>query len=238
MAFYRGPNTVTDGLVLALDAANTKSYVSGSTTAYSLVIRGSYSTPVSCSLVNGVSYSTNNAGYFILDGTNDQILIENRPDQPTGIRLNSNTLWMVNAWVRTAVAGSNGLGSFPVLSNRSGGPVASVLGIGAGGVMKYEHYSGSWLLETGSIQVNNNRWRMISWVNRSNNTLDMYVDGVFDRNVSSSISGNNPVDIIGASWAASSLNANIAYLTINIGPLFTQTQVQQNYNAQKSRFNL
>ena len=29
---YTGPNITTDGLVLALDAANTKSYVSGSTT--------------------------------------------------------------------------------------------------------------------------------------------------------------------------------------------------------------
>jgi hypothetical protein len=32
MAFFRGPNVVTNGLVLALDAANPKSYVSGSTT--------------------------------------------------------------------------------------------------------------------------------------------------------------------------------------------------------------
>jgi len=36
MAFFRGPNVVTDGLVLALDAANPKSYVSGSTTWYDL----------------------------------------------------------------------------------------------------------------------------------------------------------------------------------------------------------
>jgi len=32
MGFYRGPNVVTNGLVLNLDAANTKSYVSGSAT--------------------------------------------------------------------------------------------------------------------------------------------------------------------------------------------------------------
>lgn len=34
MGFYRGPNIVTNGLVLALDAANSKSYISGSTIWY------------------------------------------------------------------------------------------------------------------------------------------------------------------------------------------------------------
>jgi hypothetical protein len=32
MAFHRGPKIVTDGLVLALDAANTKSYPGTGTT--------------------------------------------------------------------------------------------------------------------------------------------------------------------------------------------------------------
>ncbi len=36
MGFYRGPKIVTDGLVLALDAASKRSYVSGSSTWYDL----------------------------------------------------------------------------------------------------------------------------------------------------------------------------------------------------------
>jgi hypothetical protein len=233
-----GPNTVTDNLVLYLDAANPKSYVSGSTVAYSLVRSGSYFSPVSCSLVNGVGYSTNNLGHFIFDGTNDQILVENTPVQTTGIRLGTGTTrWAVNAWVRTT-SGNSSLGQSPVLSNRSGGPVYSNMGVAGNGTMKYEHYSGSWLLKTGSIVVNDNRWHMLSWVNLNNNTMDMYVDGVFNVNVSSSIvGGSNPVDIIGASWN-SFFSGSIASLSIYIGSTFTPTQVLQNYNTVKTRFGL
>jgi hypothetical protein len=78
---------------------------------------------------------------------------------------------------------------------------------------------------------------MLSWVNLNNNTMDMYVDGAFNVNVSSSTPGGNPVDIIGASWAAS-FSGSIASLSIYIGSTFTPTQVLQNYNATKPRFGL
>lgn len=237
--YYQAPIT-TNGLIFALDASNLVSYQSGSTVGYSLPLSGSLTSPISCSLVNGIAFSPAYGGYFDLDGTDDQILLENTTAQSTGIRLGSGTTpWMVNAWVRTAAAGSNSLGSFPVISNRSGGPVYSNMGIGAGGVMKYEHYSGSWITETGSIAVNNNQWRMLSWVNLNNNTLDMYVDSVFDRNVSSSIVGGgniNPVDIIGASFGGY-LNADISFLSISISSsLYTRNDVIQNFNAQRTRF--
>jgi len=241
MAFNYSPKIVTDGLVFYLDAANPRSYVSGSNTAYSLVRSGSYSMPVSCSLTNTVQFTGSNGGFFNLNGTNNQILIENTPAQPTGIRLGSGTTpWMVNAWVRTTAAGSNSIATFPVLSNRSGGPVYCSMGLAAGGVMKYDHYDGTWKLESGSIAVNNGQWHMLSWVNLNNNTLNMYVDGVFDRNVPSLIVGGgniNPVDIIGASYGGY-LDADISCLTINIGTIFTQTQILQNFNSLKGRFGL
>jgi hypothetical protein len=239
--YYQAP-IVTDGLVFAVDAGNLVSYESGSTTGYSLTLSGSLTSPVSCSLVNGVQYNPQFQGYFDFDGTDDRILLENTSTQTTGIRLGSGTTpWMVNSWIRTAAAGSNSLGSFPVISNRSGGPVYSNMGIGAGGVMKYQHYSGSWITETGSVAVNNNQWHMLSWVNLNNNTLDMYVDGIFDQNVSSSIVGGgniNPVDIIGSSFGGY-LDADIAFLSINIrSTLYTQNDVSQNFNAQRSRFGI
>jgi hypothetical protein len=68
MAFFRGPNVVTDGLVLALDAANPKSYVSGSTTWNDLSGNGNNGT-----LTNGPTFSSNNGGSIVFDGTNDYI---------------------------------------------------------------------------------------------------------------------------------------------------------------------
>lgn len=241
MAFNYSPKIVRDNLILYLDAANTKSYISGSTTSYSLVTNTTYPTPLSCSLVNSVGYSVNNSGYFTLDGVDDQLLLENTPSRSTGIRLNSGTTpWMVNTWIRTSAAGNNSVNTFAILTNRSGGPVYCSMGIGAGGVMKYAHYSGSWIAETGSIAVNDNRWHMLSWVNLDNNTLDMYVDGVFNRNVPSMISpaNVNAVDIIGASWSGGFINANLACITINIGTLFTSAHVAQNFNALRGRFGI
>lgn len=69
MAFIRGANVVTDGLVLALDAANPKSYVSGSTMCRDLSGNNN-----SGSLVNGPTFSSANGGSIRFDGVDDLIL--------------------------------------------------------------------------------------------------------------------------------------------------------------------
>lgn len=68
MGFYRGPNIVTDGLVLALDAGNTKSYPGSGTTVYD-----KSGNRYNFELMNGVGYNTLYNGIFTLDGTNDAI---------------------------------------------------------------------------------------------------------------------------------------------------------------------
>lgn len=65
MAFHYSPKIVTDGLEFYIDAANPKSYTSGSTTEYDLV--GSQD----MILNNGVSYSTDNLGTLEFDGLDD-----------------------------------------------------------------------------------------------------------------------------------------------------------------------
>ena len=61
-------NIVSDGLVLYLDAANTRSYSGTGVTAFSISGIGSTAT-----LVNGPTYRTVNGGSFVFDGTNDFI---------------------------------------------------------------------------------------------------------------------------------------------------------------------
>ena len=70
MAFQRGPNIVTNGLVLALDAGNPKSYVSGSTIWYD---RSGYNN--SGSLVNGPTFSSDNVGSIVFDGIDDNVSV-------------------------------------------------------------------------------------------------------------------------------------------------------------------
>ena len=63
MAFFHSPRIVTDGLILALDAANPKSYPGSGTTWYDLSGNNLH-----MSLINGPTYSN---GALIFDGSND-----------------------------------------------------------------------------------------------------------------------------------------------------------------------
>jgi hypothetical protein len=72
MGFYRGPHTVTDGLVLSLDAGNTKSYQSGSTTWFDKSGNANNGT-----LTNGPTFSSTNGGSIVFDGSNDYTSIAN-----------------------------------------------------------------------------------------------------------------------------------------------------------------
>lgn len=67
MAFGNGPKIVTSGLVLCLDASDTNSYTSGSTSWYDLA--GSNTG----TLTNGPTFDSGNGGSIVFDGTNDYV---------------------------------------------------------------------------------------------------------------------------------------------------------------------
>jgi len=70
MAFAHSPKIVTDGLVLALDAGNPKSYASGSTTW-----RDKSGSGNDGMLVNGPTFSSDHGGALVFDGTNDHVTL-------------------------------------------------------------------------------------------------------------------------------------------------------------------
>lgn len=72
MAYNFSPKMVTDGLVLYLDAANTRSYTSGSTLWNDLTING-----INGTLINNPQYSSQNMGIFIFNGANDCVRMGN-----------------------------------------------------------------------------------------------------------------------------------------------------------------
>jgi len=67
MAGTVAPNMVTDGLVLYLDAANTKSYISGSTTWVDIA------TGNNGTLINGPTFNSANGGSIVFDGVDDYV---------------------------------------------------------------------------------------------------------------------------------------------------------------------
>jgi hypothetical protein len=68
MAYFHSPRIVTDGLILALDAANTKSYPGSGTTWFDLSGNGNNGT-----LTNGPTFSSDNGGSIVFDGVNDYV---------------------------------------------------------------------------------------------------------------------------------------------------------------------
>ena len=72
MGLGHSPSIVLNGLVLALDAGNTKSYRGSGTTWTDLSGRGNTGT-----LVNGPTYSSANYGSIVLDGADDWVNLGN-----------------------------------------------------------------------------------------------------------------------------------------------------------------
>ena len=74
---YTGPTIIKEDLVLHLDAANTKSYVSGSATWYDLSGNNNTGT-----LASGSAFSSANGGSIVLDGVDDYISISQNINPP------------------------------------------------------------------------------------------------------------------------------------------------------------
>lgn len=68
MAYRNGPKIITDGLVLCLDAAGTKSYPGNGTTWTDLSGNGNNGT-----LINGPTFSSDNGGSLVFDGSNEWV---------------------------------------------------------------------------------------------------------------------------------------------------------------------
>jgi hypothetical protein len=185
MASLGGPHIVTDGLVLSLDAANTKSYQSGSTTWFDRSGRGNNGT-----LVNGPTFDSANGGYIRCDGTNDFIEVSDNSllDFGSGnftveywFRKLTTTvaygnIWGPNKWNTGALRGTNEW-SLDIGNGTSGN----------GNIYSFTVEVGTTFYSTGgsSETLALNTWYQIVGI-RNGGSLQTYIDGVLKQNVSPS----------------------------------------------------
>ena len=100
MAFNYSPKIVTDGLVLYLDAANTRSYPGTGTTWSDLSRSGNNG-----SLINGPTFNSGNGGSIVFDGVNDYTSLNfiNPFQETIIIWVKSNTAtWNENGWISSS----------------------------------------------------------------------------------------------------------------------------------------
>ena len=236
MATKYSPKMVTDGLVLSLDAANTKSYPKSGTTWADLSGNSNTGT-----LTNGPTFSAGNMGSIVFDGTNDYVDTVN-----TGTTFQfANVTFTVSLWIKTSATSGVIISKGATASTAgwmfqfdSAGTVSGTTK-GSDGTNTYNRAS--------TATVNNNTWRNIVAVYTTNtttlasNTTSIYIDGVLS-NGTGTLGGlvyattTDTVQIgrrpTGAYWSGSVSNIQIYNRTLSAA------EVSQNYNATKSRFGL
>ena len=232
MSFYRGPKVVTNGLVLALDAADRNSYP-GSGTSWS-DLSGNNNTG---SLLNGVAFNTSNSGILSLDGINDYISIQNSTSLQVG------ETFTVNSWVLATGLG-NRYGIFSTRFDNTAGCWQLEMGTASGGTGRLAVTGvGTWIWESADSVVSTNNWYNICYVKPNNATQGgtIYLNGAqITPTVTSAytILNNTSIKVIGSGTAGGQLlPGNISQLNLYSRAL-SATEVTQNFNALRGRFGI
>lgn len=238
MAFRYSPKIVTDGLVSYLDAANPKSFISGSTVWNDL----SKNTINNGTLTNGPIYNSSNGGNIIFDGSDDFVTLGN----DSSLQITNNltlSVWFktVSLSVAKTIAakqwcnGNQFSYSLSILTN--------------GNIQWYWIPSGNCSgnptgsYTTNSSVITTNTWNNVIVVHTST-SVNIYVNGILAPSTlvgsySSLFNSTSPLNIgiyrnLGGSYA-DAFNGNMASVQIYNRAL-SATEALQNYNTMKSRF--
>ena len=238
MAGYISPNTVTDGLVLCLDASNQKSYVSGSTLWNDLT--GNFNNGT---LINGPTFDSNNGGSIVFDGTDDYVNIPNA----SSLSMASTNQVTVDIWVYPI---GNGISSTREFLNKRNNDATTYVSYGVSwysgdsgvtnSVFSRIGFTDNTVSDLFSSNQSKNVWFNIT--ETFNGTLhSLYING--NINVSASVSGKTikdtgqPVTLASYNGSTELVNARISNAKIYNRAL-SASEILQNYNATKTRFGL
>jgi hypothetical protein len=216
--YYQGP-IVTDGLVFAVDAGNLVSYESGSTTTYSLT--GS----LSGSLVNGVGYNNENGGRWVFDGVDDYI-VTNYSSNPTYF-----TIELIVKPINTNPGNSrvflgkyNGSGNDYWIGLQSSD--ASIIWSVNGG-----------LLDSNVIPNTSTYYIITTTIGTT--LQKIYVNGELKNSKATAVTSPGGNVTLGVFGETVSFDTAVSISALKIyNRELTDSEVQQNFNAQRSRFGL
>lgn len=215
MATVGGSNIVTDGLILSLDAANPKSYPGSGTTWEDVSGNNNNGT-----LTNGPTFSNNS---IVFDGVNDRIECGTW----------SVSYLTVSTWVyKTATTTNQG-----ICRKQNGWAVSQF-----NGTLQIAPGT-SWAFYNTGYTIPLNTWINIVYVYRGTGAADsqtVYINGssIYNSSVGSGpFSPNSNAVRIGYDdnnwyWGGAISNTNIYNRVLLV------QEILQNYNSQKSRFNL
>jgi energy-coupling factor transporter ATP-binding protein EcfA2 len=222
---------VTNGLVLNLDAGFTPSYPTTATTWYDVSSGGNNGT-----LINGPTYSTSGGGSIVFDGINDYANVS------SFINLGFDVPWTIGCWFNTNSTQSSKVGLitlsfFPNLLMFENGMISLWNSVGPS-----IDFGFSYPYLTSSGSYNNGEWHCVVGSCNTGGIAKLYVDGVLIN--SANYSPNkiraiyNGVDLGRERNNGPKLfNGKITFGVVYDRAL-SDSEVLQNYNAQKGRFGL
>ena len=222
MSVSNGPSIVTSGLVLSLDAADKNSYPGSGTTWTDLSGNANNGT-----LTNGPTFSSANQGTIVFDGVDDYTSCGNASNLQI-------TVGTISAWVKTSSPGSSYRGII-VKQNAWGLFVKDSI------LIAYDW--GNFADRTTGINIADGTWKNVAMtftetIGTPSNNVTIYLNGsavqiATVKNFNQSV----PVELAAGGGGGQNLNGTISGAQIYNRAL-TASEIAQNYNATKSRFNL
>ena len=234
MSAFGGPNIIDDGLVLYLDAGNIKSYPGTGTTWFDKSGNANNGT-----LTNGPTFNTGSLGSIVFDGVDDYVDVNRQ------IQFERTDSFTLSAWINTNDGNNN-----QIINNETEGYRGYQFSVDSNGKL--------FLFLRNTVSTNflgvrmlsnfpSNLWCYVTAVyNGSSNAsgVKLYINGIEqiteiagDNLTSTTIS--NETTWIGRRRPQTQgpFNGKISIVQI-YNKALTASEVLQNYDATKSRFNL
>lgn len=245
MTIYGGPEIVTDGLVLHLDAANSKSYAGSGTAWNDLSGNGNNGT-----LTNGPTFNSSNGGSIAFDGSNDSVNITSNINVAINSSASSSSLYQ---WTIMAFYKSNNIFTNP----NSTSPRHTIFAFNDSTFTNNGWYfltlelwndsyvsfngngiaSGSTASDT-SLRGNNTGNFNLATLTISGNAISVYHNNALFRYARNATVGMSSQYIkLGHRGIDNLLNGSIAAFYV-YNKVLSSTEISQNYNALKGRYGL
>ena len=227
MSLAHSPSIVTSGLVLYLDAANSKSYPGSGTTWNDISGGGNVGT-----LAGGPTFSTTSGGIISFDGSNDIVTI------PNNVSLDTQTP-TVEVWVRTNSTSQNGFWF------EKGAVNSQYALFQEGGLIQWRMYIGgiTQLSTTTAVYMNTSNWYQVVGT-YTTGSRKLYINGVLvsSDTQTGTIATNASGMSLGAFGGTSGTNAYFYNGSLSICRVYNRelsaAEILQNFNAMRGRFNV
>ena len=227
---YANGKIVTNGLVLALDAADRNSYPGSGTTWTDLSGNANNGT-----LINGPTFDSGNGGSIFMNGSNQYIASSyfgNTTDSFTFATWFKNDNYSEDKYTLVRGRDASGNGWSLYIKIYTTGISESAAVTTSGGAIQFS--------ATGTSTLALNRWYYLTGVWTAGVSIRHYVNGVLEATTNTS-STNLRTSTDG--WVMGSINttnftSGYSAIAQIYNRVLSNAEIQQNYNAQKARFGL